>query len=313
MLLKIFANLILFAIFIFLVKGYKVFSIEVIATISIAGVVSAFVLIVMGAKKYAKEETTRIQKNINIKKENLRTDIEVKAAKRRRLDDNQEEEEYKRPDSDNTPKDEGLLKDAEKGEASAQNKLGWMYLKGEGVNQDYSSALYWFSKSAEKNDFIAQYNLGTMYDEGVLENHKKAFEWYQKSAEQGYDLAQTRLGDMFLEGVGVEQSDNYAFKWHNQSARQGNMLSQCFLAYMHSQGIGTFENEKKAFEWQEKSAKQGYSVAQYNLGVMYTKGDGVLKDLSKAKYWISKAYEGSDVETSKRAETFWSKYELWKY
>jgi len=311
MLLKFFANLILFAIFIFVLKGHKVFSIEAIATISVVGVAFAFVLIRMGAKKYAKEETARIQKNIDIKNENLRTDIELKAV-RRRLDDNQEEG-HKHLDSYNTPKDKELLEDAEKGETSAQNQLGWMYLKGEGVNQDYSSALYWFSRSAEKNDCIAQYNLGTMYDEGVLENHKKAFEWHQKSAEQGYSLAQTRLGDMFLDGIGVEQSNNYAFKWHNQSARQGNMISQCVVAYMHSQGIGTLDNETKAFEWYQKSAEQGYSTAQYNLGVMYTNGNGVLKDMSKAKYWINKVYEEGDAETSKLAEIFWSKNELWQY
>ena len=243
MLLKFFANFILFALFIFLVKGYRTFSIETLVVVSVLSIVFAFILIVTGTKSHAKKETARIQKNIDIKNENLRTDIEIKAERMLKAYEAQEEVDHA---SYNLIKDKELLKDAESGETTAQNKLGWMYLKGENVDQDYSLALYWFRRSAENNDFIAQYNLGTMHDEGVLENHKKAFEWYQKSAEQGYDLAQTRLGDMFLEGVGVEQSNNYAFKWHNQSARQGNMLSQCSLAYMHSQGIGTLNNEKKA-------------------------------------------------------------------
>lgn len=310
MLLKFFANFILFALFIFLIKGHRTFPIETIIVVSVIAIVFAFILVVLGAKKHAKKETARIQKNIEVKNENLRTDIEVKAKRMLRACEYQEDIDHV---SYSLIKDKELLKDAESGEVTAQNKLGWMYLKGEGVDQDYSLALYWFSRSAEQNDFIAQYNLGTMYDQGVLENHKKAFEWYQKSAEQGYDLAQTRLGDMFLKGVGVEQSNNYAFKWHNKSAMQGNMISQYSLGSMYRQGIGTLVNEKKAFEWQKKSAEQGYSVAQYNLGIMYTKGDGVLQDMSKAKYWINKAYEGANTEVASMAKNFWSKYELWKY
>lgn len=39
---------------------------------------------------------------------------------------------------------------AEKGDASAQNKLGNTYYYGEGVAQDYAQAVYWFQKAAEQ-------------------------------------------------------------------------------------------------------------------------------------------------------------------
>ena len=45
----------------------------------------------------------------------------------------------------------------------AQNGLGIMYAKGEGVPQDYSKALKWFGLAADKGDAGAQYNLGLMY------------------------------------------------------------------------------------------------------------------------------------------------------
>ena len=33
---------------------------------------------------------------------------------------------------------------AEQGNASAQNNLGWMYYKGQGVPQDYAEAVKWY-------------------------------------------------------------------------------------------------------------------------------------------------------------------------
>mgnify|MGYP003730394743 CR=1 FL=1 len=39
---------------------------------------------------------------------------------------------------------------AEQGHASAQNNLGWMYLKGRGVRQDNTYAHMWLSLAASK-------------------------------------------------------------------------------------------------------------------------------------------------------------------
>ncbi len=42
---------------------------------------------------------------------------------------------------------------AEQGEAQAQNNLGAMYAKGQGVPQDYAAAIVWYRKAAEQGDF----------------------------------------------------------------------------------------------------------------------------------------------------------------
>ena len=41
-------------------------------------------------------------------------------------------------------------KAAEQGDAAAQNNLGFMYINGEGVPQDYQEALKWYSLAAEQ-------------------------------------------------------------------------------------------------------------------------------------------------------------------
>ena len=46
--------------------------------------------------------------------------------------------------------------DAERGDARAQYKLGSCYYNGQGVETNYTEAVKWFRKSAEKNNAMAQ-------------------------------------------------------------------------------------------------------------------------------------------------------------
>jgi TPR repeat protein len=41
-----------------------------------------------------------------------------------------------------------------------------MYEKGQGVSQDYKTAVKWYSFAAEQRDADAQYNLCWMYEKG---------------------------------------------------------------------------------------------------------------------------------------------------
>ena len=52
---------------------------------------------------------------------------------------------------------------AEQGYADAQNNLGVMYRKGQGVPQDDKTAVKWYRLAAEQGNADAQYNLGLMY------------------------------------------------------------------------------------------------------------------------------------------------------
>ena len=65
--------------------------------------------------------------------------------------------------------------------------------------EDYEKALQLWTKSAEKGNAEAQYRLGRLYDrgEGTEENPVLALEWYTKAAEQGVEEAQTNLGALY--------------------------------------------------------------------------------------------------------------------
>jgi TPR repeat protein len=56
---------------------------------------------------------------------------------------------------------------AERGDANAQARLGFMYEHGRGVPQDYGLAVYWYTCAAAQGHATGQYLLGLMYDKGL--------------------------------------------------------------------------------------------------------------------------------------------------
>jgi len=91
-----------------------------------------------------------------------------------------------------------------------------MYRKGEGVQQNYSKTVFWFTKAAEQGYVIAQGVLALMYyegQEGVQQDYSKAVHWFNKAAEQGDASAQYFLADMYYEGEGVIKDYVESYKW----------------------------------------------------------------------------------------------------
>src|SRR5689334_15854794 len=55
---------------------------------------------------------------------------------------------------------------AERGDARAQARLGFMYATGRDVPQNYTLAAYWYRRGAEQGNATAQHLLGLAYDKG---------------------------------------------------------------------------------------------------------------------------------------------------
>jgi TPR repeat protein len=93
---------------------------------------------------------------------------------------------------------------ADAGDADAQLSLAYMYLRGEGVEQDYEKAFKWTEKSAKQGLAQAQNELGRAYEQ-MKQDYNKAIEWYKKAAAQGYRDAQKNL-DRLYENGGASQT-----------------------------------------------------------------------------------------------------------
>ena len=128
-----------------------------------------------------------------------------------------------------------------------------MYVKGEGVLQDYKEGIKWNLKAAEQGLADAQFNLGIMYanGDGVPEDDTEAVRWYRKAAKQGHANAQFNLGTMYTKGDGVPKDYATACKWCWLAAVQGNerakKLRSVLFEYMDKEQIK--ESFKLSREW----------------------------------------------------------------
>jgi TPR repeat protein len=53
---------------------------------------------------------------------------------------------------------------------------------------------------------------------GVTQNYETALKWYRLAAEQGYAYAQSALGRMYADGHGVSQDYTRAYMWFSIAA-----------------------------------------------------------------------------------------------
>jgi hypothetical protein len=109
-----------------------------------------------------------------------------------------------------------ITRRAEQGDASAQYRLGRIYERGQGVNEDYRRALHWYRKAADANRPEAQYSLGRMYASGLgtKTDYVEALSWLRKAAAQNFSPAMNRLGVMYERGHGVPRDNVEAYKWY---------------------------------------------------------------------------------------------------
>ncbi|MEJ2762348.1 MAG: tetratricopeptide repeat protein [Gammaproteobacteria bacterium] len=73
----------------------------------------------------------------------------------------------------------------------AEYYLGMMYMKGQGVEQNYTKASEWFKKAAKQHIPQAQYRLGNLYaaGQGVPRDYERAYAWYKVAAVQQHQLS----------------------------------------------------------------------------------------------------------------------------
>jgi serine protease Do len=114
----------------------------------------------------------------------------------------------------------------------AQNNLGVMYDKGEGVAEDNAQAVSWFRKAIEQGDSTAQCSLGEMYEkgEGVAEDKAQAVNLCRKAAEEGNEDAIAlfrRLGEALPEATdNTSLASSIPGSIENASPQSGQSLSR---------------------------------------------------------------------------------------
>ncbi|KPI37094.1 uncharacterized protein AB675_3659 [Cyphellophora attinorum] len=124
----------------------------------------------------------------------------------------------------------------EKWAGKAAAYIGRMFLRGEGMEQNFESAITWFDRGISNGDPYAQYHKGLMYRDGlgVPQDGARAGNFLKASAEQGFALAQSALGVMFLDQDDVETAARY----FQLAASAGIMEAFYYLAEITHLGMG---------------------------------------------------------------------------
>ena len=147
---------------------------------------------------------------------------------------------------------------AEQGDAAAQDNLGLMYNRGDGVPQDDAQAVAWFRKAADQGYAPAQARVGlrSRFGLGVPQDYTEAIGWYRKAADQGHSYAQYSLGVMYGSGQGVPQDYVESHKWVNLAAARATGDNQQQFAERRDAlrkvmtAAQVAEAQQRASEWQ---------------------------------------------------------------
>lgn len=165
------------------------------------------------------------------------------------------------------------------------------------VNQEFKN----LTRQAESGNAAAQNVLGLCYKygKGVPEDKSEAVKWLRKSAQQGFEKAQYNLGLCYMNGDGVPIDMEEAAKWQLLAAQKGVANAQFNLGLCYYYGDGVAENKPEAVKWWLKAAQQGHADAQCYLGACYYFGEGVECDYSQASKWLSKSAQQGNEEAAK--------------
>ena len=126
-------------------------------------------------------------------------------------------------------------------------------------------------------------------------DYAKAMKYYLYAAEKNNDVAQCQIGTMYRNGEGVTQDNSIAMKWYLKSAEQGNVLAQFCLGAMYYIGQGVAKDYAESFKWYHKAAEQGKDSAMWSVALCYEDGTGVEKNIDKAVYWYKKGAEKGET------------------
>jgi TPR repeat protein len=158
---------------------------------------------------------------------------------------------------------------------------------------DYAKAHQLLWPLADQGNAVAEEILGFMYvrGEGVQRDDAVAFHWFTLAAEAGRPEAQSELGRMYRDGVGVTADGKAALLWFRRAAEQGktdacNSVGE--LYHLGSSGIPV--DHTAALEWFFRAAERGSAEAMYNIGLRYVAGQGVERDEIEAFKWFVLAY-----------------------
>lgn len=178
-----------------------------------------------------------------------------------------------------------LRRGAELGDPDAMERLGCMFMRGEGFPVDRREARAWLQKAAELDHIPAILNLSVL----ALKEKKPGeyFSLNQRAATLGNWRGECNLADAYLEGLGVPRdvprgiAALSSFQWNHPESTEGLM----HLGHGYRSGKGLPKDMGEALTCFRLAAEMGDPYAMAKVALHYHHGQGVPKDLVSAYLW----------------------------
>ncbi len=178
---------------------------------------------------------------------------------------------------------------AEKGDSSAQLRLGDFYVQGYGTKSNPQQALAWYRKSLQDGNTEASWKLAQFYVQ--QQNWNEAAAYLQLAAQDGQAAAQNELGHFYEEGLGgLPKHKGQAFYWRNLAAQHGNQNALMWLKKIEREDPNFYEQEKQ-FLNNLQLAQNEEVDAMLQVARAYQFGVEILPDMQQAKNWLNKAWQ----------------------
>lgn len=195
---------------------------------------------------------------------------------------------------------------AEKKPAYLQYRIGKMYLRGLGVDQNDKEAVRWLSLavSGSNPNVYAAFSLAGMYrrGQGVEADNAEAFRLYKVAADDassGNAYANYEVAKMLQSGIGTpsdpeEAARRYALAYSGflkleKSSLDENLLYR--LGQMNYEGVGTEKNLDRAVDYFKRAAELKNSNALFGLGKIFLDKEYQRYDPEKGIRYLQEAAE----------------------
>ena len=227
-----------------------------------------------------------------------------------------------------------LKEKVEQGDLHYSNVLGYAYRFGIGTEENIKQAIKVFTPSAEQGNAISLGHLSELY----LEQDKieKAKPLMLKAAEKNNDVAQYNLGYSIYE-AGSEES----LYWLNRAAENNNLQVIMYLAsyyhnqdikkaiyyyqkgaelndsqamlelsYLYKNGEGVEKDDKKAVELLEEAFRLQNLEAMNELSIRYLEGRGVERNYEMAEALFNNIISLDESLSEKEKASYNLSYQL---
>ena len=148
---------------------------------------------------------------------------------------------------------------AESGFAPAQSALGYMYLRGQGVDYDAAKAVELFERAAATGFAEARYRLGELraVGFGAEEDAEAARRDIEAAAEASHPAAMSQLAYCLSQGIGGEADPEGSTNWYRRAAAAGEPRAECWAA----ERLETAGDPASALSWYARAREKGYPGA----------------------------------------------------